>query len=89
MIIDQFFTQHKKTPEKSFEEVKNSDNPSRSIVKAISWRLVGTIDTIIISWFITGRITMALSIGTVEVVTKMILYFFHERVWNLIKWGKK
>lgn len=88
MIIDQIITSRNTKTEKSFEAVKNSETATRSIVKAISWRVVGTIDTIIISWFITGKITMALSIGLVEVVTKMVLYFFHERVWNLIKWGK-
>ncbi|AMC10891.1 hypothetical protein Lupro_06370 [Lutibacter profundi] len=88
MIIDQIFTSSNTKSEKSFKAVKNSETATRSIVKAISWRIVGTIDTILISWFITGKITMALSIGLVEVVTKMVLYFFHERVWNLIKWGK-
>jgi uncharacterized membrane protein len=89
MIIDQVLTSDKKQAEKSFQEVKNTENATRSIVKAISWRIVGTIDTIVISFFITGKITMALSIGMVEVITKMILYFFHERIWNLIKWGRK
>ena len=89
MILDQILISNKSNPEKSFEAVKNSEKATRSIVKAISWRIVGTLDTILISWFITGQITMALSIGLVEVVTKMILYFFHERVWNIIKWGKQ
>ncbi|RXP55492.1 DUF2061 domain-containing protein [Lutibacter sp. HS1-25] len=89
MIIDQVLTHNKHNSEKSFQEVKNSEKAARSIVKAISWRVVGTIDTIVISYFITGEITMALSIGMVEVVTKMALYFFHERAWNVIKWGKK
>ncbi len=56
----------------------------RSVVKTISWRTVGTLDTIIISYFITGNLAMAASIGTIEVVTKMILYYFHERAWNKI-----
>ena len=60
----------------------------RSVVKTISWRTVGTIDTIIISYFITGDLTMAASIGSIEVVTKMILYYFHERAWNKIPLGK-
>ena len=89
MILEQIFTSNKGTAEKSFEVVKNSEKATRSIVKAISWRIVGTIDTILISWMITGEITLALSIGLIEVVTKMLLYFFHERVWNLIKWGKQ
>jgi uncharacterized membrane protein len=52
-----------------------------SFVKGISWRLIGTIDTIIISYFITGQWKFALSIGTVEVFTKIILFYFHDRVW--------
>jgi len=89
MLLDQLFISKKNISEKSFKEIKNSDKATRSIVKAISWRIVGTLDTVIISWFITGKITMALSIGLIEVVTKMILYFFHERIWNIIKWGKQ
>jgi len=88
-MLDQFFRSKKDNPEQRFKSDKNSDNPTRSIVKAISWRIVGTLDTIIISWVITGEISMALSIGLIEVVTKMILYFFHERIWNVIKWGKQ
>ncbi|MFZ0472061.1 MAG: DUF2061 domain-containing protein [Bacteroidales bacterium] len=61
-----------------------SDKPIKSAMKAVSWRIVGTIDTIIISYFITGKVTVALSIGSVEVITKTILYFFHERLWARI-----
>jgi uncharacterized membrane protein len=60
----------------------------RSIVKSISWRTVGTIDTMVISYFITGKLALALSIGGIEVFTKMTLYFFHERVWNKINFGR-
>ncbi|MFT7004478.1 MAG: putative membrane protein [Sulfurimonas sp.] len=60
----------------------------RSVVKTISWRTVGTIDTIVISYFITGNLAMAASIGSIEIVTKMILYYFHERGWNKIQLGK-
>jgi uncharacterized membrane protein len=89
MIIDQFFKNKKGKTEKTFKNAKNSDRPLRSIVKSVSWRIVGTMDTIIISWIITGKVAMALSIGSIELITKMILYFFHERLWNIIKWGKK
>jgi len=51
----------------------------RSVVKTISWRTLGTIDTIVISYFITGSLKMAASIGSIEVVTKMVLYYLHER----------
>lgn len=60
----------------------------RSIVKAISWRTVGTIDTMIVSFFITGNLIMAVSIGSVEVVTKMALYYLHERAWNKTNFGR-
>ena len=64
------------------------EKPYRSVVKAISWRTVGTIDTIIVSYFITGNLVMAASIGSIEVVTKMALYYFHERAWNKISFGR-
>jgi uncharacterized membrane protein len=64
-----------------FKFSDRADKPVKSVIKAVSWRIVGTIDTMIISYFITGRITVAISIGSVEVITKTILYYFHERVW--------
>ena len=53
----------------------------RHILKTISWRVVGTLDTMLLSWFITGSWKLGLTIGGVEVITKMILYFLHERAW--------
>ncbi len=53
----------------------------RHIAKAITWRIVGTIDTIILSWLISGDPLIGLKIGFAEVVTKMALYYGHERVW--------
>lgn len=88
MIIDQILTSSKETGDKGFKADIKSEKPIRSIVKAMSWRIVGTLDTMIIAYFITGQLKMALSIGSVEVVTKMILYYGHERIWNLIKWRK-
>jgi uncharacterized membrane protein len=58
-----------------------ADKPVKSAIKAVTWRIVGTIDTMIISYIITGQVTVALSIGSIEVFTKMILYYFHERLW--------
>ena len=58
-----------------------SDKPIKSIIKSFSWRIVGTLDTMLISYIITGKISLAVSIGGVEVVTKTILYYFHERLW--------
>ncbi|KAB7884210.1 DUF2061 domain-containing protein [Poseidonibacter ostreae] len=60
----------------------------RSVVKTISWRTIGTLDTIIISYFITGNLEMAAAIGSIELFTKMALYYFHERAWNKIDLGR-
>lgn len=85
MIINKFFTP-KSTPTKQPEGV--DDNVKRSLLKTISWRIIGTLDTILISWVITGALSLAFSIGFVELVTKMVLYFFHERAWNKVNWGR-
>ena len=53
----------------------------RHILKTISWRIIGTLDTMILSWIITGNWKVGVAIGGVEVVTKMILYYRHERAW--------
>lgn len=53
----------------------------RHIAKTISWRIIGTIDTVIISGLITGSWGAGLAIGGVEVISKMVLYFLHERLW--------
>ena len=65
-----------------------SEKSYRSIIKSVSWRTIGTLDTIIISLIITGKPEMAISIGGVEVFTKMALYSFHERTWNRINFGR-
>lgn len=86
MILDQFI--HKKTPQAvQKDRVELREKPFRSFLKSLSWRVIGTIDTIMISWVVTGTLSLALSIGAVEIISKMLLYYFHERVWNLIKWG--
>ena len=77
-----------KNEKTSYKKDSAKEKPLRSIVKSISWRIIGTLDTIIISYIITGHLTLAFKIGSVELVTKMVLYFFHERIWNSIKWGK-
>jgi uncharacterized membrane protein len=64
------------------------DNHVRSITKAVSWRATGTLDTIVVSFIITGRVKVALSIGAFELVTKTLLYYLHERVWNRVTFGK-
>lgn len=53
----------------------------RHLLKTITWRVIGTLDTMILSWIITGSLKIGVAIGGVEVVTKMILYYLHERAW--------
>jgi uncharacterized membrane protein len=65
-----------------------TDRPSRSVAKAISWRITGTLDTILISFLITGKTKWALSIGFVELFTKVFLYYVHERLWNRSLFGR-
>lgn len=69
-------------------EAQPKENIKRTLMKTISWRVVGTLATVIISYVITGTMALAFSIGAIELVSKMALYFFHERAWNNIKWGK-
>lgn len=62
----------------------------RHALKTITWRVVGTIDTILLSFIITGSIKTGFTIGSIELFTKMILYFFHERIWyKFSKYGIK
>jgi uncharacterized membrane protein len=61
--------------------VKEKSVLKRHILKTISWRMVGTIDTMILGWIVTGNPLTGLKIGILEILTKMTLYFIHERIW--------
>jgi uncharacterized membrane protein len=65
-----------------------ADKHYRSLIKAVSWRLTGSVDTLIISFLITGRIKWALTISGVELFTKIGLYYLHERVWDRLPFGR-
>lgn len=73
--------QEKPGPDGVLKVSDRADKPIKSLMKSVSWRIVGTLDTMVISYFITGKLTIAVSIGSVEVLTKTILYYFHERLW--------
>ena len=64
------------------------DSSKRSVAKTVSWRFLATFTTFIISWGITGNIFIGLGIASIEFWTKLVLYYFHERIWNTINWGK-
>jgi uncharacterized membrane protein len=72
---------------KEYEVPVTRDERRRSIAKGVSWRITGTIDTTLIAFFITGDVSKALSIGATEVITKLALYYLHERVWQRIGFG--
>lgn len=69
--------------------VKTADTKKRSIIKATTWRILGTVDTFILSTFFTKNVKHATGIALIELITKPILYFFHERFWNSVFWGKR
>ena len=60
----------------------------RSFLKAVSWRILGSIDTFVISYFVTGRLVFAASIASVETFTKIALFYFHEQAWARVPWGR-
>ena len=64
------------------------DKHWRSVIKAVTWRLVGTIDTMVVSFIITGEIKFALGIGGAEFCSKIILFVLHEKLWDKINLGK-
>jgi uncharacterized membrane protein len=69
--------------------LRGREGHGRSFIKAVSWRTVGTIDTFIISFVVTGKVSIAGSIASIEVVTKILIYYLHERVWAMIPWGHR
>jgi len=61
----------------------------RHITKTITWRIIGTLDTMLLGWIISGDPLIGIKVGCLELVTKMILYYFHERLWYKSKFGIK
>jgi|688.fasta_scaffold157134_6 uncharacterized membrane protein len=61
----------------------------RGIVKALTYRFWQSLNTFIISWLVSGKLVVAATIVGIEVVVKIVVYFWHERIWNLVKWGKR
>ena len=66
-----------------------TETNKRSIIKAITYRFWQSLNTFIISLIITGKVEMATAIVSLEVIVKLVVYFWHERIWNKIKWGTK
>ncbi|MEO1655564.1 MAG: DUF2061 domain-containing protein [Bacteroidota bacterium] len=70
------------------DRITLEEENKRSAAKSLTWRITGTIDTVIIALIVTGNITSAINIGIWEWVSKLIVYYFHERAWNMVSWGK-
>jgi uncharacterized membrane protein len=68
---------------------ENKSSAIRSLAKSISWRFWGTLDTVMLSFLISGSVQQALTIGSFEVFTKILFFFVHERIWAQIQWGRK
>jgi uncharacterized membrane protein len=66
-----------------------SDSTTRSIAKTISWRVTGSGATFLISYIVSGNLSVAGTIAVIQLTANTILYFIHERIWNKINWGKK
>jgi len=71
------------------ENSKPLINKYRHLLKTVTWRIIGTLDTMIVAWVISGDPLLGLSIGGVEIFSKMILYYLHERIWYKFKFGVK
>ena len=65
-----------------------TDLQKRTIVKTLTWRVTASLTTFIIAWALTGDLLIGSTIGSVEAIAKIFLYYFHERIWNNISWAK-
>lgn len=67
----------------------SNDTNKRSLLKTVTWRLTGSGATMLIAFLVTGNMSFASSIGAIQLVVNTLLYYIHERMWNMIRWGKQ
>jgi len=65
-----------------------TDLQKRTIVKTLTWRITASLTTFVIAWVLTGDLLIGATIGGIEAIAKIFLYYFHERIWNNISWAK-
>ncbi|SVD00467.1 uncharacterized protein METZ01_LOCUS353321 [marine metagenome] len=65
-----------------------SDTRSRSLVKALTWRLLASLTTVVIVLLLSGELGLALFVGGVEAIAKLIVFYGHERAWSFVRWGR-
>jgi uncharacterized membrane protein len=68
--------------------VGRGESHYRSIAKAVSYRIVGSTTTALIFYVLTGKASLSLGAGALDVVLKIGAYFIHERIWNHINFGR-
>ena len=66
----------------------SADLKKRTFSKTITWRVTASLTTFSIAWILTGDLLIGLSIGSIEAIAKIFLYYYHERIWNNIDWAK-
>ena len=66
----------------------SADTKKRTMVKTITWRITASLTTFLIAWILTGDILIGASIGSIEAIAKIFLYYFHERIWTNISWQR-
>ena len=59
----------------------------RHVAKAFTWRIIGSIDTFVLAWLLTGSVELGAAFSGIEIISKTLLYYAHERVWYNFKWG--
>jgi len=62
---------------------------SRSIIKEVSWRFFATLVTMLAVFIFTGKLALSLGVGAIDIISKLALYYFHERFWDKIEYGKR
>ena len=65
-----------------------TDLKKRTIVKTLTWRVTASLTTFVIAWVLTGDLLIGATIGSIEAIAKIFLYYFHERIWNNVSWAK-
>ena len=65
-----------------------SDTRSRSLVKALTWRFLASLTTVVIVLLLSGELELALFVGGVEAIAKFIVFYGHERAWSFVPWGR-
>ena len=66
----------------------SADLKKRTLAKTMTWRVTASLTTFFIAWILTGDLLIGASIGSIEAIVKVFLYYFHERIWNNIRWAK-